>query len=303
MNKIIDFLKTQTASSISNEILVKIITSLATLLIIFLIRWVVLRIAYTYKEDIRERYHWRKVTMYIATFFMLMILGGMWLKGFSNISTFLGLMAAGLAVAFKEPLENIAAWAFILTKRPFDVGDRIQIGSHKGDVIDQRLFVFTLMEIENWVDAEQSTGRVIHVPNGLVFNQALANYGKGFEYIWNEIAVLITFESNHKNAKKILTDISEKHGSKLSKSAEKKVKTAAKKYMIFYQKLTPIVYVSVKQSGIMLTIRYLCEPRKRRTTENDIWEDILEAFEKEKNISFAYPTTRFFDNNTENSAL
>ena len=299
MDKLITFCQDQLGLSLSRDALTKIITSLAAILVLLLIRWVVLRIAYKYKKDIRVRYHWRKVSMYITTFFMLMALGSLWLTGFSNISTFLGLMAAGLAVAFKEPLENIAAWAFILTKRPFDVGDRVQIGNHKGDVIDQRLFVFTLMEIGNWVDAEQSTGRVIHVPNGLVFNEALANYGKGFEYIWNEIPVIITFESDHKHAKKILTDISDKHGGQLSESAEKKVKSAAKKYMIFYQKLTPIVYTSVKDNGVLLTIRYLCEPRQRRTTENNIWEDILDSFGKEKDIELAYPTTRFYDNKTE----
>ena len=93
---------------------------------------------------------------------------------------------------------------------------------------------------------------------------------------------------------KLLTDLSKKHGNQLTKSAEQKVKRAAKKYMIFYQKLTPIVYTSVKDSGVMLTMRYLCEPRKRRNSENDIWEDILEHFAKEKNIDLAYNTTRFY---------
>ena len=67
-----------------------------------------------------------------------------------------------------------------------------------------RIFMFTLMEIGNWVDADQSTGRVIHIPNGKVFKEVLANYSKGFQYIWNEIPVLVTFESNWKKAKEIL---------------------------------------------------------------------------------------------------
>lgn len=299
MEKLSTFLHENIGISISQETLTRIVTSMAAVLVVLFVRWIVLRFAYKYKKDIKERYHWRKASLYIATFFILMLLGSMWLKGFSNISTFLGLMAAGLAVAFKEPLENIAGWAFILARRPFDVGDRVQIGQHKGDVIDQRLFIFTLMEIGNWVDAEQSTGRVIHIPNGLVFNEALANYGKGFEYIWNEIPVIITFESNHKKGKKILTAIADKHGGQLSESAERKVRSAAKKYMIFYQKLTPIVYTSVKENGVVLTIRYLCDPRQRRTTEDGIWLDILDAFEKEKDIALAYPTTRFFNNKIE----
>ena len=60
--------------------------------------------------------------------------------------------------------------------------------------------MFSLMEIGNWVDAEQSTGRVIHVPNGKIFSEPLANYTDGFQYIWNEIPVLVTFESDWKKS-------------------------------------------------------------------------------------------------------
>ncbi|NIP82375.1 MAG: mechanosensitive ion channel, partial [Gemmatimonadetes bacterium] len=87
------------------------------------------------------------------------------------------------------------------------VGDRIQIGAHAGDVIDQRIFQFIVLEIGNWVDADQSTGRIIHIPNGLVFREPLANYTRGMQYIWNEIRVLVTFESNWKRAKQILDEI------------------------------------------------------------------------------------------------
>ena len=92
-------------------------------------------------------------------------------------------------------------------KRPFEVGDRIQIGDQKGDVIDQRIFMFTVLEIGNWVDADQSTGRVIHIPNGKIFLETLASYTKGFEYIWNEIPVQVTFESDWRKAKNILESL------------------------------------------------------------------------------------------------
>jgi hypothetical protein len=73
----------------------------------------------------------------------------------------------------------------------------------------------------------------------------------------------------------------------------------SKKFMIFYTHLTPIVYTSVKDSGVMLTIRYLTDARKRRGTEMAIWENILEEFAKFKTIDFAYPTTRYYNNTLE----
>ena len=74
------------------------------------------------------------------------------------------------------------------------------------------------------------------------------------------------------------------------------MRRAARKFMIFYTKLTPTVYTSVKESGVLLTIRYLCEPRRRRSSEEEIWEDVLTRFAGCDNIDFAYPTRRYYDN-------
>jgi len=199
----------------------------------------------------------------------------------------------------KDPLTNIAGWLFIMFRRSFSVGDRVQIGNQAGDVIDIRIFQFILLEIGNWVDADQSTGRVIYVPNGQVFTTPLANYSKGFQFIWDEIKVLVTFESDWKKAKEMMLDIAKKHSEHLSKSAERKVKEASKKFMIFYKNLTPAIYTTVKDSGIQLAIRYLCEPKNRRGAQQASWEEILEEFDRSKDIDFAYPTTRFYNDSAE----
>ena len=166
-------------------------------------------------------------------------------------------------------------------------------------MIDIRIFQFTIIEIGNWVEADQSTGRILHLPNSRVFMDVLANYSVGFNYIWHEIGVLVTFESDWQKAKKILLSIVNDKSESITKTAEKKIKDASKKYMIFYKKLTPIVYTSVKDSGVMLTMRFLCDPRKRRGYEQAIWEEVLIIFSKNEDIDFAYPTQRFYSNNIE----
>jgi small-conductance mechanosensitive channel len=283
----------------SPELQGKILTSVVIIFVLWLIRQIILRIYFRKKVDIRTQYRWRKSTVYIAFSIGFLLIGRIWFEGFNSLATFLGLLSAGLAIALKDPLVNLAGWMFIIWRKPFIVGDRIQIGNNAGDVIDIRIFQFTLMEIGNWVDAEQSTGRILHIPNGKVFNEIQANYTTGFNYIWNEIPVLLTFESNWKKAKDILSAIVNKNAEHLSKSAEERIKEASRKFMIFYTKLTPIVYTSVRDSGVMLTIRYLCDPRKRRSSEEEIWEDILLQFSEFDDIDFAYPTQRFYNNFAE----
>jgi len=106
--------------------------------------------------------------------------------------------------------------------------------------------------------------------------------------------VLVTFERNWKKAKEILNEIARNRAEYLSDGAQQQIRRAAQRYMIYYKTLTPTVYTTVKESGVLLTIRYLVQPRKRRSTEEQIWETILERFAKESAIELAYPTTRFY---------
>ena len=89
-------------------------------------------------------------------------------------------------------------------------------------------------------------------------------------------------------------EIAHDKAQRLSEGAEEQIRRAAMKYLIYFNKLTPIVYTTVKDSGILLTIRYIVKPRQRRTSEQDIWETILRAFQKHDDIELAYPTTRFY---------
>ena len=246
--------------------------------------------------DVKVAYQWRRAVLYIYTITLILLIGFIWTSGtgIKSLTTFLGLASAGVAVAMHDTIANLAGWVFIIWRKPFKVGDRVDIGGIAGDVIDIRIFQFSLIEIGNWVDADQSTGRIVHVPNSKVLREPLANYHIGFEYIWHEIPVLITFESDWKKAKEILNKIASEDIEHLSDGAQEQIRSAANKYMIFYGALTPIVYTTVKDSGVMLTIRYLVNPRQRRSSEQKIWESILDAFDRDENIDLAYPTTRFY---------
>ena len=287
----------QKASGIPAELYDKLFTSLACILVLWLFRWLVLKAVLRHTDNLRTRYQWRKSSNYVTFAIVFMLLGRVWLKEFESVTTFLGIVTAGLAIAMKDPLVNVAGWLFILWRRPFDVGDRIQIGVHAGDVIDMRVFQFTLMEIGSWVHADQSTGRIVHIPNGKVFVDPQTNYTRGwFDYIWNEVPVLVTFESNWKKAKEILQQIADANSGHLIPLAEKKLKESAREFVVISPNLEPTVFTSVEESGVLLTLRHLCEPRRRREITQDIWEAVLDAFAECDDIDLAYPTRRYFDN-------
>lgn len=279
---------------LSPEIIEKLLLSLIIFLLLSGGKLLINIIIKKRAGDVKVYYTWRRAVLYTYTILLILLIGPIWIRGITSLTTFLGLASAGIAVAMHDTIANLAGWFFIIWRKPFKVGDRIEIGGIAGDVIDIRIFQFSIIEIGNWVDADQSTGRIVHVPNSRVLREPLANSHIGFEYIWHEIPILITFESNWERAKQLLVGIASDYIERLSDGAQDQIRRAAKKYLIFYGALTPIVYTSVKDSGVLLTIRYLVDPRQRRSTEQNIWEAVLNAFSKEKNIDFAYPTTRLY---------
>jgi small-conductance mechanosensitive channel len=280
---------------------VRLVETIVLILLLMLLRQLANRLVARNVHDARARYHWGKGISYTMAFIGLFAIGRIWFVGFRSIATFLGLVAAGLVISLKEPVANMAGWFYLLWRRPFVLGDRIQIGEHAGDVIDRRLFQFSILEIGNWIDADQSTGRIINVPNGRLFQEPVANYTRGFPYLWNEISMTLTFESDWREAKRLLLEVAERH--RLGADVEAQILAEGAQYMIFYSTLAPAVFTSGVPNGVMLSLRYMCGARQRRMTSQLIWEDILDAFGASDRIDFAYPTQRFFDRNVEQRTL
>lgn len=270
----------------------KFLLTLLVIVVFWIFRKLLFYLINRFKYTVKTNYRLRTFASYFCVALALLFIIKIWFDGFESMATYFGLLSAGIAIALKDPIVDIAGWIFLTFWRPIDVGDRIQIDDIKGDIIHMGLFYFTVNEIGNWVESDQSTGRIIQIPNAKIFTEPQALYSKGFQYIWNEIPVLITFESDWQKTKKILTEIADTYYKDISIEARKKLNQASKNYMIYYKNLTPIVYTDVKDSGVLLTIRYLCDPYQRRGSQQILWEQILILFEQHKDIELAYPTIR-----------
>jgi len=273
------------------DFVARIFLSISILIFIYIIKRAVVHYINKRIENITLRHNYRKLTVYIFTAISLLALGFIWIRRV-NFGIIFSIVGAGLVIALSDLILSFFGWLFIIIRKPFEVGERVQIGSVKGDVIDIRAFYVTLLEIEGWIKEEQSTGRIVHIPHNFIFRNPVYNYTKGFDFIWNEIKITVTFESNYKKAKEIcLKFLNEFHNS-WAKDLDKKIKHAQDIYAIYYDKLTPTVYVKIVESGVLLSLRYLVEPHKRRYSENFLYENILDEFSKADDINFAYTTYR-----------
>lgn len=274
----------------------QLVGTAVVLLLIVIIRFVAIRLLHRrYQTNSRALYNGRKTIQYTTVSVGLILVGRIWLVGVQSILTYLGLVSAGIAIALQDPIVDMAAWVFIISRRPFVMGDRIEINDMLGDVIDIRMFQFSMLEVgAGRTNGEQSTGRIIHVPNGEIFKKAIINTHQGLPYIWNELSVTVTFESDWRKAKSLLVDVVQRLAPDVSQAAKQYLRRVDKRFVINYENVKPVVYTSVGDSGVILTLRYMVDPRQRRGSEQTLWEAILAVFEKYNNIDFAYPTQREF---------
>ena len=276
--------------------------SLLFLVIIFTLRYLVLRAVVTRLHDTKSAFRARKLSFYISVGLQLVALAWIWTHQLANAGSFIGLLSAGIAIALSDVLKNMAGWVLIVLRRPFKVGDRIEVGPNAGDVIDIGVFRFSLLEIRNWVDADQTTGRILHIPNGIVFVEPLANFTEGFPYVWHEIPVTVTFESDWVAAREMVRRVIETYAVDPDQAGEVGHSEAtASRYFNLYRNLSPQVYVKAIDFGVTVTGRLLVEARGRRLVTSKIWQDLLPELAEAPRVELAYPTTRFFRADREGS--
>lgn len=294
MKQMVDWIEAE--AGLSPQVQGGILKTVIIILIMAITFRFVKNVLYKIIRDSKTYYRTRKAVAYLFVFITFVLVGRIWFQGIASMTTFLGLFSAGLAIAMKDLVMNIAGWGYILGKGMFKIGHRIEIGGVSGDVMDIRLFEFSLMETRNWVSADQSTGRIVYLPNSIIFKQALFNYSIGIPYIWDELPIHITHESNWKKAKEILVAIAADYWAPISQEAHATLKRASKEFMVFNTSPHPIVYTSISnENSITLTIRYMSPYRDRRNSSQKLYEDILEKFESHYDIEFAYPTQRVYD--------
>lgn len=272
-----------------NDFVLHAVVSLLIIVMAFILSKVLQRIAIRYIEEPARRYRASKLIGRTAAVITLIILLIYLSPKESDLITILTVIGAGLAIGLREVLLNFVGWINLAVRSTFEQGDRIEVNGVKGDVVDIRLMQSTLMEVGGWVEAEQSTGRIVHFPNSWVFQHTVYNYTRGFKFVWHEFGVTVTYRSDWEAARDIMLEHAEESAAIVEHQAKQELRRMSREYLVHYSILTPYVYVRLTENGIRLTLRYLTQVRKRRGTEHALTMAMLADFASNDNIELAYP--------------
>jgi len=228
----------------------------------------------------------RNAVFLVGTSIILLI----WLGFGSNFTVAMGILGAGIAFASQETIGSFAGYINIVTGNLYRIGDRVRIGDVTGDVLDISMLRTTVMEIGEWVKAEQYTGRVVTIANRSVFSDPVFNYTQNWTYIWDEITIPFTYDSDWRRAGEIMLEHAEAYTNHVQPEAEANLRDFMERYPVRESSVAPRLYTVMTDNWVELTLRYVVAPGERRRVTGRLHRELLNHFEQEPAVQIASAT-------------
>jgi len=265
-------------------------TFLALTVVYFIFKIVLEGIVTKGIKESKMRYSFRKMVSILSFVVLLTATIIIWAENVQTLLVAYGLIGAGIAIALQDFFKNFVGGIIIFVTGTYRVGDRIEINLKYGDVMDIGILYTTLLELKGWVAGEQATGRLTIIPNGYVLSNAVNNYTKDHNFIWDEIVIPITYDSDWKEAYNIILSIVKKETENITDQAEKEISKLEEKYYLHKRDVEPAIFLTLTDNWITFNIRYTTEVKRRRLLHNRLSQIILDEIQKSKKIKIASTT-------------
>ncbi len=208
-----------------------------------------------------------------------------------GVTVTLGLAGAGIAFALQEVIASVAGWIAISFGQFYIIGDRVELGGIRGDVIQIGVLRTTLMEIGEWVRADQYNGRTVRIANSLVFRDPVYNYSEQLSFIWDEITIPVRYGSDHNLAREILLQAADEVLGDNVKALEDEWDLVRQKYPLEHASVDPSVFLVADDNWMHVTLRYPVDAKQRRLIHDHLFVRVLDAIaETEGRVELASAT-------------
>ena len=238
-------------------------------------------------KSAKAKYSFNKTISILYILFFLLALIYIWVEQTETLLISYGLIGAGIAVSLQDVFRNFAGGIVIFLTGIYRVGDRIEINSKIGDVIEIGVFYTTMMVVGELSENSQATGRISLIPNSFVLSSNINNFTKDHSFIWDEITIPITYDSDWKKSSDKLLDIVKNETSDIAEKADKEITRLGEKYYLPKKPVDPVVFLNLTDNWINLTIRYVTDTKNRRELRDKINRLILTLIEESKDITIA----------------
>lgn len=270
-------MQTAIASWFDNPMTIKLgSAALALTIMLVLMGWIRSMVVGRVTDN-NTRYQVRKAITIASYLLALGILAMVFSNQLGGLTVAFGVAGAGIAFALQEVIASIAGWVAVSFGGFYRVGDRVELGGIKGDVIDIGILRTTVMQMGEWVHADQYNGRIVRVANSFVFKEPVFNYSGEFPFLWDEIAVPVHLGSDVATARSLIERVAKEVVGAYADGAEQAWEPMTRRYMIEKASVQPMIVMKFDANWIEFTLRYVVDYKARRITKDRLFERILLA--------------------------
>ncbi len=235
-----------------------------------------------------ERYNLIQLTNLVSVIAVAILIVSFLFANWYAAAVSLGLISLILGFALQTPISSFIGWIYIIIRSPYRIGDRIQINTFKGDVIEIGYVDTTLWEFAgDYLTNDLPSGRLIRFPNSLILQSAVFNYSwENFRFIWNEIPFHVAYESDLNFVENIIKQVTTAElGPEMAKNITN-LREMVKHSPIDEIEIKEYPYVSFRinaNTWVEVSVTYLVPPKKAATIRTNIIRNILAEFNKAPN--------------------
>jgi small-conductance mechanosensitive channel len=257
------------------------ISSVLLVIGVFFLRILVVRTVLRFENqssDLRRR--WIVNVRNASIFVLLLGLALIWAQELRTLAVSFIALAVALVIATKEFILCISGSVIRAGTQSYAVGDRIQIGEMRGDVIDQNIFATTLLEIGPGQVSHQYTGRAIVFPNSLLLNTPVVNETYTDEYVLHVFSIPLDDGDDWQKAEQILLEAANAECSSFLEEARRHMKRL-EKHGLDSPTVAPRVTLQIPEPGkINLLLRVPSPARRKGRLEQAILRRFLSTYQR-----------------------
>lgn len=240
------------------------------------------RATFRYVPDARRRYQFLLLRRIVVWVTVAIIVSFAFASELSSITTFAGLLTAGIAVALQNVILSVAGYFFLIGKYGVRVGDRVQVAGVTGDVVDIGLVRLHLMEVTGGSSA-RPTGRVVVFSNAVVFqaNAGMFKQIPGTNFLWHEITLTLEAESNYREVEQRMLDAVNRVFDEYREKMEMQRRNMERSLnSITIASFKPESHLHLTPTGLEVVIRYPVELSNAAEIDDRITRELLSAVER-----------------------
>ena len=223
-----------------------------------------------------RRYRARKTMTATGHIIILIFVTILFADRLKHVGFAVGLFGAGVVVALQDVIASFGGFIAIGFSNLYRVGDRIQVNETRGDVIDISVMRTTIMETGNWVSGDLYNGRIARIPNHAVLKGLVFNYSQGFRFVWDEIKIRLTSESDHQLAREMLLRVAKETVSDYLVEAHASWKRVVENYRIEHPLLEPTVNLQAGSGSLEFSLSYIVDYTKRTIVKDQLFTKIVD---------------------------